>query len=105
MLLKDLIKRIEVLKIVGNLDIEIKKMVYDSRQVEEGSLFICIEGFKDDGHDYINKAIQNGAVAIVVEKELETYPDGITVVEVADSRETMAYLAAAFLMIHWKNWT
>ena len=67
MLLKDLIKRIEVLKIVGNLDIEIK-MVYDSRQVEEGSLFICIEGFKDDGHDYINKAIQNGAVAIVVEK-------------------------------------
>ncbi|HOA40725.1 MAG: UDP-N-acetylmuramoyl-L-alanyl-D-glutamate--2,6-diaminopimelate ligase [Halanaerobiales bacterium] len=96
MLLKDLIKRIEVLKIVGNLDIEIKKMVYDSRQVEEGSLFICIEGFKDDGHDYINKAIQNGAVAIVVEKELETYPDGITVVEVADSRETMAYLAAAF---------
>lgn len=45
MLLKDLIKRIEVLKIVGNLDIEIK-MVYDSRQVEEGSLLFVLKALR-----------------------------------------------------------
>lgn len=96
MQLKELIQNINPRRIIGDLNIEIKKIAYDSRQVEEDSLFICIEGFKTDGHNFIKKAIQNGAVAIMVEKELEEYPEGISIVEVADSRETMAYLAATF---------
>ena len=96
MQLKDLIQNVSPLKTIGDLSVEVKKIAYDSRQVEEGSLFICIEGFKTDGHKYIKNAIQNGAVAIIVEKELEEYPEGISIVEVADSRESMAYLAATF---------
>ena len=67
MQLKDLIQNVSPLKTIGDLSVEVK-IAYDSRQVEEGSLFICIEGFKTDGHKYIKNAIQNSAVAIIVEK-------------------------------------
>ena len=95
MIIRDLIKDIIPQKIVGEMDKDIKKIVYDSRQVEKDSLFICIEGFKFDGHNYISKAIENGASAILVEKDIEII-EGVTFIKVKDTREAMAYLAAAF---------
>lgn len=98
MKLRDLICDINPLEIVGNLNKDIKKIVYDSRQVEKDSLFISIEGFKVDGHSYIQKAIQNGAVAILIEKNIDRYMDGVTFIKVADSRMAMAYLSATFFL-------
>ena len=46
---------------------EITAVVYDSRQVEPGALFVCLKGFQSDGHAYIGKAIEAGAAAILVE--------------------------------------
>jgi len=96
MILRDMIKDLENPEIIGSLDQDITKIVYDSRQIEVGSLFVCIEGFKVDGHSFIEKAIQNGAIAIVIEKDITEYIDGITYIKVADSRESMAYLSAVF---------
>lgn len=96
MILRDMIRDLENPDIIGNLDKDITKIVYDSRQIEAGSLFVCIEGFKVDGHSFINKAIQNGATAIVIEKNINEYVEGITYIKVADSRESMAYLSAVF---------
>ncbi len=96
MILKDLIKDLENPEITGTLDKDITKIVYDSRQIEAGSLFVCIEGFKVDGHKFIDKAIQNGAIAILIEKNIIEYIEGITYIKVADSRESMAYLSAVF---------
>jgi len=64
--LKRLIKDIKPMEIKGSLDIDIKKLAYDSRQVKKGSLFICIKGFKNDGHDFITSAVQNGARALLI---------------------------------------
>ncbi|MFW6287804.1 MAG: Mur ligase domain-containing protein, partial [bacterium] len=85
MLLQELIDDINPIQIKGKIDIEIDKIIYDSRQAENNSLFICIEGFNVDGHSFIDKAIQSGAVAILIEKELDEYKDNITYIKVSDT--------------------
>ena len=71
MLLADLLKGIEYTVITGGIEIDIKGIAYDSRQVEPGYLFVCISGFKTDGHLYIDQAIKNGARAILIEKAID----------------------------------
>jgi len=70
----------------------------DSRQVEPGNLFVAVEGYTADGHEFIAEAIQRGALAIVFEKEnyAEVIPDGISAVRVADSRRAAAEIAAQY---------
>ena len=67
MLLTDLLKGIEHTVIAGEIGVDIKGIAYDSRQVKPGYLFVCISGFKTDGHLYIDQAIKNGASAIIIE--------------------------------------
>ena len=50
---------------------DITSICYDSRKVKKNSIFICINGNKVNGHDFINEAIKNGAIAIVVEEEFQ----------------------------------
>jgi len=96
MKLKRLIKDIEPVKIKGKVNIDIKKIVYDSREAVSDSLFICIEGFETDGHQYLDDAHQRGAAAVVIEKEPDKYIENLTYIQVQDSRETMAALGAVF---------
>ncbi|MBO9130267.1 UDP-N-acetylmuramoyl-L-alanyl-D-glutamate--2,6-diaminopimelate ligase [Bacillus sp. 165] len=65
----------------------------DSRAVQEGSLFICIDGFTVDGHDFAEQAVQKGAAAIIAEKPLDV---NVPVVIVKDSTRAMAVLADFF---------
>ncbi|TRM12307.1 UDP-N-acetylmuramoyl-L-alanyl-D-glutamate--2,6-diaminopimelate ligase [Lentibacillus cibarius] len=74
-------------------DIDISHIEADSREVTAGSLFVCIEGYTVDGHDYINQAIANGAVAILAEKDVDT---SVPVIRVANTSRAMAVVAAAF---------
>ncbi|GGE66308.1 UDP-N-acetylmuramoyl-L-alanyl-D-glutamate--2,6-diaminopimelate ligase [Priestia taiwanensis] len=74
-------------------DPDITSIEVDSRQVKEGSLFICIDGFTVDGHDFIEQAIKNGAAAIVVEKDVAA---SVPVVKVKDTTRALAVLADAF---------
>ena len=65
----------------------------DSREVKQGSLFVCIKGFTVDGHDFAEQAVARGAVAVVAERPL-TLP--VPVIYVNDSRRALAVLADAF---------
>lgn len=95
MRLNHLLSKVEYHYISGNRDLEIQAVAYDSRKVEKGTLFVCIRGFQSDGHDYIEQAIQKGAVAVVVEN-VPDFPVDVTVIQVKDTREALAYLSAAW---------
>ena len=77
-------------------DCEIRALQYDSRKVEAGDCFFAIRGTQSDGHDYIDKAIGQGAAAIVCEKMPEKLADGVSYIEVEDSNAAMADIAAAY---------
>ena len=77
-------------------DCEIRALQYDSRKVEAGDCFFAIRGTQSDGHDYICKAIEQGAAAIVCEKMPEKLADGVSYIEVEDSNAAMADIASAF---------
>ncbi|MCR4956854.1 MAG: UDP-N-acetylmuramoyl-L-alanyl-D-glutamate--2,6-diaminopimelate ligase [Lachnospiraceae bacterium] len=93
--LKQLLERVEYTLEQGELEKEIQYLVYDSRKVKENTLFVCIEGTAVDGHDYIDMAVEKGATALVVTKDV-TVGKEITVIKVKDSREALAYLSAAY---------
>jgi UDP-N-acetylmuramoyl-L-alanyl-D-glutamate--2,6-diaminopimelate ligase len=69
MQLYDIIKHINFLEIIGNDKIEISSIEYNSRDVKKNSLFVAIKGLHVDGHDYIQKAIDNGAIAIIIDNK------------------------------------
>ena len=85
MKLISLLERLEYTCIQGNTDQEVKNVVYDSRKVEESSLFICIRGAVVDGHKFVPDVIAKGAKVLVVEEKVEA-PADVTVILVEDSR-------------------
>ncbi len=95
MLLKELVDGLKQVDIKGNLDIEINSIAYDSRKVRNGSMFVCVEGFKVDGHKFIPAALENGAKALIVQKEIEA-PEGVSVVRAEDTRYALAHVAGTF---------
>lgn len=92
MKLRELLKDVEYKLIQGNLDIEVNDIAYDSRKVKDGVLFVALKGFRVDGHDYIDKAIENGAKCIVVEDDVNV-GDDITVVRLNDTRVDLSKLS------------
>lgn len=96
MLLQYLVENIEK-KTNGDLNININKVEYNSAKVEKGDLFVAIKGYEQDGHDYINDAIQAGAAAIVLQDETKLDKNSeVTYVVVKDSRIALAEIAANF---------
>lgn len=98
--LKNILQGIENIKGKGNFDIEIENIESDSRKVTKNGLFFAIKGFAVDGTDYINSAVENGAIAVVIEdekdiKKIEKIND-ITVALVSDIRKAMAISACNF---------
>ncbi|MBR2452801.1 MAG: UDP-N-acetylmuramoyl-L-alanyl-D-glutamate--2,6-diaminopimelate ligase [Clostridia bacterium] len=94
MLLSQLLTDVEIIKASGNIDVKISGVAFNSQEVKPGYVFVCIKGFKTDGHDYAEDALEKGAVAIVAEKPL---PDtAATTVVVKDTRYALSCIAAAF---------
>lgn len=81
--------------ISGNIDLDIKKIQYDSRKLKNNDLFVCIEGYNTDGHKYISNAIKSGVKAIICTKDLESLPN-CTLIKVDDSRKALALMAANY---------
>jgi UDP-N-acetylmuramoyl-L-alanyl-D-glutamate--2,6-diaminopimelate ligase len=75
----------------GAEELDVRSIAYDSRKVAPGSLFVAIEGFHRDGHDFVADAVKRGAVAIVAQKKIRSK---VPVAVVADSRAALADLAA-----------
>ncbi|MBV1819124.1 UDP-N-acetylmuramoyl-L-alanyl-D-glutamate--2,6-diaminopimelate ligase [Anaerosalibacter bizertensis] len=92
--LSELPKYIEVIKYLNEKEIDIEGISYDSRRVKEGDLFVCIKGYKTDGHRYIPQAIENGAKAIIVEDIQDIFE--IPQIQVKDSRKALSALSAIF---------
>lgn len=78
-----------------DFDQEITGITSDSREVAAGGMFVCIRGFLADGHEYIDKAVEAGAGAVIVEEMPERHLDAV-MIQVEDSREAMAKIAAAW---------
>ena len=95
MILKELVEGLDILEIYGDINENITNIAYDSRKVRNGTLFVCIEGFKVDGHQYIAAAVENGVKALLVQKKVSV-PEGITVIRVADTRLALAHVSNAF---------
>lgn len=93
MLLKDLLNDINILEVKGNVELDIRGVTYDSRKSLPGYLFICIDGFSTDGHQFAQQAVDNGAIALVVEKDI-TIIGEVTIIKVSNSREALAVVSA-----------
>lgn len=94
--LKDILYRTSIEAIKGSTDKTISKIEFDSRKVSSGDVFVAIKGTVADGHQYINKCIEQGAVAIVCENFPEKIVDGITYVQVNNSHKALAFMAANY---------
>ena len=95
MTLSELIRHVTVVALQGNPDVEIRRIRFDSRAVQPGDVFVAVRGVSTDGHEFIEKAVSNGASAIVAES-LPDVPTGVTAVYVADSAETLGIMASGY---------
>ena len=95
-LLKDILFRSRILQVFGSTHVAIEHITMDSRDVKPFSLFVAVCGVTVNGHDYIDKAIASGAVAIICEK-IPDYPTGnITFIQVPNSAESLGHIASNF---------
>ena len=93
MRLKELLEGIPVLSATADMELEISDVSYDSRAVRPGGLFVAMTGFAADGHDFIEKAMEAGAAAVLCQKA----PEGnVPYIQVADSRRALAAVGANF---------
>ena len=100
-LLKDLLEKITYEILQGDVEKEVSGVVYDSRKVTEGCMFICIEGAVSDGHSYAADVVAKGASVLVVTKDIredikDIMTEELTVLRVKDSRYAMAFISAAY---------
>ncbi|MEG0798002.1 MAG: UDP-N-acetylmuramoyl-L-alanyl-D-glutamate--2,6-diaminopimelate ligase [Acidaminococcaceae bacterium] len=83
-------------KVMGPIDRLVSDVTADSRAVKKGSLFICLKGAHVDGHKYIEQAYRDGAACVLVEAEVKERPEGLTVIQVKDTRDAMSLVAPWF---------
>ncbi|MBQ9178045.1 MAG: UDP-N-acetylmuramoyl-L-alanyl-D-glutamate--2,6-diaminopimelate ligase [Prevotella sp.] len=96
MTLKELIKNIKTLAVTGSTDKEITGVDIDSRQVSDGHLFVAMRGTQVDGHRFIGKAEEQGAVAIVCEDTPEEQKENVTYIKVASTQDAVGHVATMF---------
>ncbi|MEN8186046.1 MAG: UDP-N-acetylmuramoyl-L-alanyl-D-glutamate--2,6-diaminopimelate ligase [Bacteroidota bacterium] len=95
-ILKDILYRVAVIAVKGSTDIKIKQVEFDSRKVEESTLFVAQKGLSFDGHSFIDKAVSQGAVAVICEELPENIHKKITYIQVKDSNKALAIIASNF---------
>tara|TARA_R110001632_G_scaffold18712_23_gene57737 strand:+ start:2376 stop:3839 length:1464 start_codon:yes stop_codon:yes gene_type:complete len=95
-LLKDILYKVSVNAVYGDTNIEISQIIFDSRKVQKGDLFVAQKGVSVDGHLYIEKAINLGATSIICEELPANRKENITYIQVEDSNTTLAIIASNF---------
>ena len=93
--LMDLVERLDYTLMQGTLEQDISALVYDSRKVEPGCIFVCVVGAVSDGHSYLPDVTAKGASVVVVEHDVKV-PADVTVLKVSNSRLALAELSAAW---------
>lgn len=103
MILSDLLKDVEIKDVQGNIDMNVSGIAFDSSKVKPGDVFVCIVGFKTDGHSYALDALERGAVAIIAQRKIEN--TAATTVIVDDTRNALSKAAAALYDYPFKKFT
>ena len=98
MILSELLKNVEIIDSKGNLNIDITNIHSDSREIKQNGLFVAINGFSKNGIDFIPAAINNGAIAFIVEPNVDvnSIETDLPVISVKNTRETLSILACTF---------
>ena len=96
MKLNELLKNITPIKIIGNDDVEITGVNIDSRRIKTGHLFVAMKGTQVDGHLFIGKAIELGAISVLCEDLPEVLQEGITYVQVESTEDAVGKVATLF---------
>ena len=94
--LKDILYKVHITSTSGSMTVEVKGICFDSRKAKPGFLFVAVKGTQSDGHLYIEKAVDLGAIAVVAEKLPERISDNISYVTVKDSAQALGIIAANF---------
>ena len=94
--LKKMMEHTDARLLSGPESVTIHQIQYDSRKVTKGDVFVCVVGFQTDGHRYIEKAIAQGAAAIILQKAPASFQDGISYYQMEDTRKGLALLSANF---------
>ncbi|MDD4606620.1 MAG: UDP-N-acetylmuramoyl-L-alanyl-D-glutamate--2,6-diaminopimelate ligase [Dysgonamonadaceae bacterium] len=97
MKLNQLLRNTKIISVHGDRNIDVKNICSDSRKVNPGFLFVAVAGICTDGHDYIPKAIEQGATVVVYDKPMiEEYFSRVTYIQVKNSAKALAEIAAAW---------
>ncbi|MDK2918228.1 MAG: UDP-N-acetylmuramoyl-L-alanyl-D-glutamate--2,6-diaminopimelate ligase [Candidatus Petromonas sp.] len=101
MKLGDLLNNVDIQQYFGSKDVNIEGIAYDSRKIKKNYLFVCIQGLRTDGHNYIADAINNGAKAIIIDKIINGLSElidekNITVIKVKQSRSALSKISSNF---------
>ena len=96
MKLNELLKNITPIKLIGNDDVEITGVNIDSRRIKTGHLFVAMKGTQVDGHQFIGKAIELGAISVLCEDLPEVLQKGITYVQVESTEDAVGKVATLF---------
>lgn len=95
-ILKEIIYKVAIEAVKGSTDIAVNKMEFDSRNIVANDVFVAIRGTVSNGHDFIDKAINLGAVAIICDTFPENVINGITYIQVKDTNKALAFMAANY---------
>lgn len=95
-ILKDILYKVAIESVTGSTEIGVHKIDFDSRKIEADDVFVAIRGSLSDGHDYIAKAIQLGAIAVICDTLPQNIEKGITYIKVKDTNTALAFMAANF---------
>lgn len=95
-LLKDILYNVSLITSSGNMEVEVNDICFDSRKVKKGTLFVAVKGTQTDGHEYISKAIKEGAVAIIAEQLPEIVKKEITYLTVKNSAEALGIVSSNY---------
>lgn len=94
--LKDILYKVSIEAVKGSTDVAINKIEFDSRKVELNDVFVAIRGTVSNGHDFIEKALNQGAAVIVCDAFPEIIVNGVTYVQVKDTNLALAFLASNY---------
>lgn len=95
-LLKDILYKVPIEKTIGTTNVAIRNIEFDSRKVLLDDVFIAIRGTQSDGHEYIKKAVDQGALAVICESLPSETINGITYVQVENSQRALALMASNY---------
>lgn len=91
---KDILYKVSLQASIGDMEISVKDLVFDSRKVSEGSVFVALKGTQVDGHAFIAQAIAQGAIGVVCEQLPEHPHPGVTWVQVDHSAKALGIMAS-----------